>query len=228
MSLSSHLQRIQVLSGASVDRNFGLGWTAVEQQLTLLENELVDQERVGRTISKSKRWLTELKTMASPHTLPSDYLQFLEDCGGLAINSEVENIALAIFGIGPAADIWYSPVVEVNTDIRHATGMLLIASWHWRAPQEGALDALPEVAAQDGHVLTLFDEDYPMPSRERLERFWLNVSNALSHGSIHLEQMSSSAISKGRFLQVAASFTAWLDIIASTEGRLTQLIPRPM
>jgi hypothetical protein len=59
-------------------------------------------------IENSQNAIPELTQTAAPHSIPEDYIFFLEFYGGLAIESD--DCYFSLLGIGPMVEDWYAAV----------------------------------------------------------------------------------------------------------------------
>lgn len=107
MTLRESVNRIKLLTGASVDANYRQGRDKVIEQL----NERTGKNASGSVdifIKNSQDAIPELTQAVAPHNIPEDYIFFLEFYGGLAIESD--DYYFSILGIGPMVEEWYSAI----------------------------------------------------------------------------------------------------------------------
>lgn len=105
-SLKAIVEQIERLPDSGVDSNFRQGHAAVLQQL----DYQVDEVFLESAMQEVQEDLLTLKQKAIPHSLPEDYLFFLEFYGGLYIAGN--NTYFSTYGIGPRSEEWYSAIIS--------------------------------------------------------------------------------------------------------------------
>ena len=197
------VNRIGHLSGAQVDRGFGQGYEVIREQFELLVGEPLSDLYIDGKYIDYHDTLTELQAWIQPYQFPDDYFFFLQFYGGLAV--ERDTYTLVADGIGPMCEEWYSYLCGDGraTDPNH-DGLLQIGRLEFN-------DAA---------------RDYP----EIL--FFLDFAGVFERGSIIgigpwrdgdpdiAEIIGHPQQCRHIWKILAKSFTAWLEMIASTEGRL--------
>ena len=105
------LQKIALLPGAVVDRNFLQGHDVVREQLELRGGNYSEQF-VQEFVSEVKACIATMNLEVSPYGIPEDYKYFLEYCGGLSIEDEADYY-FSTYGIGPLVEKKYG---SINSD----------------------------------------------------------------------------------------------------------------
>jgi hypothetical protein len=70
-----------------------------------------EEKRVDRAIESMKQHVADVSNGIQPHRLPTDYLDFLEWYGGLALFGPDESYYLSINGVGPMVLEWYTDLL---------------------------------------------------------------------------------------------------------------------
>lgn len=91
-----------------VDSNFGQGREAVLKQLEKFGGR--PGTFVDRGIEEAKAAIAGLIERAIPHTVPDEYIFFLEYYGGLAIDTE--DGYFSVYGIGPMVEEDYASIIS--------------------------------------------------------------------------------------------------------------------
>lgn len=226
MDIHSAIKVIQSTPEAKVDRNFGQGDSVLEAQVEVLYADITPASK-DEIIRSCQLKLSQLIQMVSPYRLPEDYLCFLQCYGGLRIGRvATDSPLLTIFGTGPAIDLYYPDVMEMNEgQIGSNIEQLYIASI--RLPRY-SLDQIRSYRSRGEHMSRQpFDEALDLPPSNVARRIYLDLAGDVQRDSVLTEIDPNSDEHLG-WIKVANTFSDWLELIARDGGRFQRLTDSPV
>jgi hypothetical protein len=214
------LKEIERIPGSFVDRNFGQGFEILFNHFAQLKAEFgikVDNKYVNDFIKWNKSAIEKYKLELKPYSLPSDYVFFLEYCGGLHIDrvDEIEkyspdkgNYYFNINGIGPMAWHWYSLIGDETT--------------YTNFQDKGLID-----------IGSLSNHSKPGDENSMFS-FFMDLGGVIRKNSVlgireynkgaSLDEIFANFNQYPEVAKISAnSFTEWFELIAQTQGTLDYL-----
>ncbi len=155
-------------------------------------------------VKETDKCLKQVEDLVQPYSLPTDYLSFLNLYGGITISNE--DFCFTSLGLGPMSEEWYPYLAGKVGYYQH--GFLKIGALRFRNPIE---DKFMYVS------------------------FFLDLGNSIQHDGVigvsmwelenlHLQDVFREPQSHSFcWSLIADSFTAWLQIVATTQGRFRYL-----
>ncbi len=195
------IEQIRLLSNALVD-------CGTEQGEKRFFNQLIEHISTPEMLRvpfechvlETDKCLGQIEKLIKPYSLPADYLLFLKLYGGFTIANEDSHFAT--LGFGPMSEEWYPNIFgKVGY---YENGFLKIGALRFRNPIKYGF---------------------------RYVSFFLDLGNCIQYGQIvgmrmwELGQLNSKDVLRepqsytSCWSTVADSFTEWLQIAATTEGR---------
>jgi hypothetical protein len=218
------VERIRHPPNAQLDCGFRQGSEALfKQYFSQLNDEAVyhpeiyatDREQDARDfIQEAQRELARFVQLVLPHSLPEDYLFFLEFYGGLVINAEDNETRLEIFGLGPRVMEWYESVRHVNTPLQGLPGKPLLYIGYLRIRESSNTNMELSSTSQStlGH---------------KWVQFYLDISGMMQENSVLALYPEHDAFGRRTWRKVADSFIAWLEQVTSfmQSGNMIESFP---
>lgn len=200
MNLIETVERIRLISGTFIDCGFGQGRDMFLKQLEERtgndESALVDVDIQG-----SRDLITKLIKRANPYNIPDDYIFFLENYGGLAIDRP--NYRFSVLGVGPMVEDWYASVISDEAI---------------QEPGKYSFLSLGSLNFREGRY------------KFQHVDFFLDLAGIIQKhcvigvGPWGAEDLTPDIVIKdiyaypGKWQKIANSFTEWLEQAAQTEG----------
>lgn len=226
MDVHSAIKIIQDIPEAKVDRNFGQGDSVLEAQVTALHGDIAPALK-DEIIQYCQLELSRLIQMVSPYSLPEDYLCFLRFYGGLSIGQvAIDSPLLTLFGIGPATDIYYPHIEEVNEGIARNIEQLYIASIYF--PVYDLDRSRRDKSIGESINRSPFDKALDLPPSNLARRIYLDLAGAVQQNSILYKNIDPRSLKHLGWIKVANTFSDWLELIARDGGRFQRLTDSPI
>ena len=155
-------------------------------------------------VKETDKCLKQVEDFIQPYSLPTDYLSFLKLYGGITISNE--DSCFASLGLGPMSEEWY-PYLAGKVG-HYENGFLKIGALRFRNPIE------------DKFMYVSFFLDL----RNRIRHYCVIGVSMWELGELNLQDVFREPQSCSFcWLTIADSFTAWLQITATTQGRFKYL-----
>lgn len=155
-------------------------------------------------VTETDKCLAQIENLIRPYALPADYLSFLKLHGGITISNE--DSTFASLGFGPMAEEWYPYLVgRVGY---YENGFLKLGVLRFRNPVE------------HGFLYVSFFLDLG----NRIQRHCIIGVSMWQLGDLNLQDVFREPQSCSFYWSmIADSFTEWLQIAATTQGRFRYL-----
>ena len=151
-------------------------------------------------VKETDKCLKQVEDLIQPFSLPTDYQSFLKRYGGITIS--FEDSCFASLGLGPMSEEWY-PYLAGKVGYYH-NGFLKIGALRFRNPIENKF-----------MYVSFF-----LDLGNRIQRYCVIGVSMWKLGELHLEDLFREPQSYSLcWLTIADSFTEWLQIAATTQGR---------
>ena len=202
-SIEHSIKLFASLPNARIDRSYGQGKDAVAEQM--LEFSMIDSlfsPDVEEFFALSKRKMSKLKKMVTPYELPKEYIDFLENYGGLCLVDQHDVPVFTLAGVGAGIDHWYGDIVEVN---REATNIrqLRIGSW-------------------DRPISTVRPNGKPLSPRFERFGFYVDLAGDIEKDNILTAGPWDYRNPEKEWKILAHSFSEWLAKIAEAGGPMIE------
>ncbi len=221
MDIHSAIKVIQEIPEAQVDRNFGQGDSVLGAQVEALYADIAPASK-DEIIHSCQLELSQLIQMVAPYSLPEDYLCFLKFYGGLSIGRvATDSPLLTIFGTGPAINLFYPSVVEINEDVVSVINQLHIASID--LPRY-TVDQNSLTESREGVSRHSFDEALDLCPSNLDRRIYLDLAGPVQKYTILTTEIDPKSFEILRWIKIANTFSDWLELIAKDGGRFQRLI----
>jgi hypothetical protein len=155
-------------------------------------------------VKETDKCLKQVDDLVQPFSLPTDYLSFLKLYGGITISNE--DSWFTSLGLGPMSEEWYPYLAGKVGYYQH--GFLKIGALRFCNPIE------------DKFMYVSFFLDLG----NRIQRNGVIGVSMWELGALHLQDVFREPQSHSFcWSLIADSFTAWFQIVATTQGRFKYL-----
>lgn len=205
MEITRVIEEITRLPNVFIDRNYGQGYDALRRHFIVHK---IGIDQLDAFIDSSRRRIRHLEKMFEPYQLPPDYLFFLEQYGGIAV-SDGRKPMLDIFGVGPLADIEYSPVIDVNENSPHHThkNIFIAAGESPLSEEEKAI--MSEVWKSNPKIPDIVRKGAP---KSQQVSFYIDLQGAIQSNSIIAIKDIEVLTQNNQWELMAFSFTEWIKM----------------
>jgi hypothetical protein len=195
------IEQIRFLPNAQVDCGIEQGQ---ERFFSQLSKHVTTPELLGLPfelyVMEANKSLARIENLISPHSLPADYLSFLNRYGGITISSK--DSYFATLGFGPMAEEWYPYLMGKAGN--YENGFLKIGTLRIRN------------SIENNFMYVSFFLDIGGGIRQ----YCVIQVLMWKLGNLNLQDVFRELQSRSFCWSIAAnSFTEWLQIAANTMGR---------
>ena len=155
-------------------------------------------------VKEIDKCLKQVEDLIQPYSLPADYLSFLKRYGGITISNQ--DVCFTSLGVGPLSEEWY-PYLAGKVGY-YENGFLKIGALRFHNPIEY------------GFMYVSFFLDVG----NRIQRNCVIGVSMWELGELQLQDVfREPQLYSFCWLTIADSFTAWLQMSATTQGRFKYL-----
>jgi hypothetical protein len=201
MGVQNLVEKLRLVPGAHIDSGFRQSRETLLKQLELRARR--DQSgMIDIAVSRMQTEVDHLRQQCVPYNIPDEYISFLEYYGGLMIESRRHYFS--IYGIGPMVEEWYSSIQSDET---------------LHNPGKYGFLSLGVTSFRKGHHFEYQSVDFVLDLAGVIQKAAVIGIGPWEGGVFNLTDVVKDIASfSGRWVQIADSFSTWLEEAARTEG----------